>query len=54
MSAISCLGDPVKTTIFILAFYSSDDSGKVLDENVRIFNSLYQGYSNYKRDESDS
>jgi len=32
--------------IHILAFYSNDDSWKVLDENVRIFNSLYQGYSN--------
>jgi len=31
---------------FILAFYSSDDSWKVLDENIWIFNSLYQGYSN--------
>jgi len=25
----------------------------VLDENVRIFNSLYQGYPQVKRDESD-
>jgi len=29
-----------------LAFYSSNDSWKVLDENVRIYNSLYQGCSN--------
>jgi len=43
---ISCLDDPIKTTTFILAFYSRDDSWKVLDENVRIFNSLFQGYSN--------
>jgi len=43
---ISCLDDPIKTTTFILAFYSSDDSLKVLEENVRINNSLYQGYSN--------
>jgi len=43
---ISCLEDPIKTTTFILALYSSNDSWKVLDENVRIFNSLFQGYSN--------
>jgi len=34
---ISCLDDPIKHTTFILAFYSSDDSWKVLDENVWIF-----------------
>jgi len=30
----------------ILTFYSSDDSWKALDENVQIFNCLFQGYSN--------
>jgi len=30
-------------------FCSSDDSCKVLDENVRILSNLYQGYSNWKR-----
>jgi len=42
---ISCLDDPIKTTTFILAFFS-DDFWKVLDENVQTFNSLFQGYSN--------
>jgi len=35
-----------KTTTFILTFYSCDDSWKVLNENVRIFNCLFQGYPN--------
>jgi len=34
-----------KNTTFILAFYSNDDSWKVLDENIRILNSLFQGCS---------
>jgi len=38
-----------KTTTLILTFYFSDDSLKVLHENVRIFNSLFQGYPNQKR-----
>jgi len=37
---------PYKTTTIILAVSSSDGSWKVLDENVWIFNSLFQGYSN--------
>jgi len=32
---------PYKTTTFILTFYSSNNSWKVLDENVQIFNSLF-------------
>jgi len=36
----------IKTMTFILAFYSSDDSWRVLDENIWIFNSLFQGYLN--------
>jgi len=43
---ISCLDDPIKTTTYILAFYSRDNSWKVLDENVWIFSSLFQLYSN--------
>jgi len=38
-----------KTMKLILIFYSNDDYWKVLDENVRIFNSIFQGYSNQKK-----
>jgi len=31
---ISCLDDPTKTTTFILTFYSSDDSWKVLAQSL--------------------
>jgi len=49
---ISCLDendDPIKPRSFILLFHSSDDFWKVLNENVRIFNSLFQEYSNQKK-----